>query len=250
MIPRSSSLAPWMYRGIWGFFVKCLRVPDVPPSLPLPPGATEADRKQFHPSPDFLRYLKFWFWLFFLPVDLVILVLWLIVYSQNPTVSYFLAVPAFLIAVVPDVIAYIAIHLRYDTTWYVLTPRAVRVRRGIWTISECTATFENVQNISIKQGPVQRYFGIAHLAVDTAGAGPAGPHGATGSANQVILEGLADVQSIRDLIAERVRASKTAGLGDERTQRPQRAAKQGLSAAHVELLREIRDHARALAHRS
>lgn len=245
----TASIAPWVYRGVWGVFVRALRVPDQPPSLPLPPGADEHDRTQSHPAPGFVRYLKFWFWALLLPFDLAVLAVWIIILYERPTLAYILAAPAFIIAIVPDVLAYIAIHVRYDSTWYVLTPRAVRVRRGVWTIRECTATFENVQNISVRQGPVQRYFGIANLAIDTAGAGSAGPHGATGSANQVVLEGLADVQSVRDLITERVRASKSAGLGDERVLAPTRGAT-AFSPAHLDLLREIRDHARSLARRS
>ncbi len=247
MTSATSSIAPWAYRGFWGFLVRCLRVPERPPSLPLPRGATESDRTQSHPSPDFLRYLKFWFWLLLLPVDLVILVIWLVVLFERPTLAYILAAPAFVLAVVPDVIVYIALHVRFDSTWYVLTPRAVRVRRGVWTIRECTATFENVQNISIRQGPVQRHFRIADLVIDTAGAGAAGPHGRSVGANQVVLEGLANAPQIRDLIAERVRASKSAGLGDERSAPARGTPITGFSPAHVALLREIRDHARALS---
>jgi uncharacterized membrane protein YdbT with pleckstrin-like domain len=43
--------------------------------------------------------------------------------------------------------AYIAIHLRYDTTWYVHGDRSLRIRRGIWVIHETTLTFENIQNV-------------------------------------------------------------------------------------------------------
>ena len=65
---------------------------------------------------------------------------------------------------------YVALHLRYDTTWYVVTDRSLRIRRGIWVIEETTITFENVQNVSITQGPLERAFGIATLVVDTAAA--------------------------------------------------------------------------------
>ena len=76
-----------------------------------------------------------------------------------------------MILVAPDVIAYVAIHLRYDTTWYVLTDRSLRIRRGIWIIHETTISFENVQNVEVRQGPLQRYFGIADVIVQTAGGG-------------------------------------------------------------------------------
>ena len=66
----------------------------------------------------------------------------------------------------PDVFAYVGIHLRYDTTWYVLTDRSLRIRRGILTIHETTISFENVQNVEVRQGPLQRYFGIADVHGD------------------------------------------------------------------------------------
>lgn len=65
--------------------------------------------------------------------------------------------------ILPDVVAYVAIHLRFDTTWYVMTERSLRIRRGIWVLHETTITFENVQNVVVNQGPVQRFFGIANV---------------------------------------------------------------------------------------
>ena len=94
-------------------------------------------------------------------IDVAILVGWIVVLVVNPVVGVILAVPALVVAVVPDIIAYVAIHLRYDTTWYVLTDRSLRIRRKIATIQETTITFENVQNVTIREGPIQRLFGIA-----------------------------------------------------------------------------------------
>ena len=36
---------------------------------------------------------------------------------------------------------------------------------------ETTISFENVQNVEVRQGPLQRYFGIADVVVQTAGGG-------------------------------------------------------------------------------
>ena len=65
----------------------------------------------------------------------------------------------------------IAIHLRYDTTWYVLSDRSMRIRCGILNIYETTITYENIQNVSIHQGPLQRYDGFSDVHVETAGGG-------------------------------------------------------------------------------
>ena len=63
------------------------------------------------------------------------------------------------------------VHLDYELRWYMLSDRAIRIREGIVTIREKTMALANIQNISIKQGPLQRYLGIADVEVKTAGGG-------------------------------------------------------------------------------
>ena len=82
-----------------------------------------------------------------------------------------------------------------------MSDRSLRIRRGIWVIHETTLTFENVQNVSVRQGPLQRYFGIANLLLETAGGGQsqAGPQGMqTTAAHHGLIEGVADAQPIGD----------------------------------------------------
>jgi hypothetical protein len=166
-----------------------------------------------------------------------------------PVVGVILAPLALALAVLPDVVAYIAIHLRYDTTWYVMTERSLRIRRGIWVIHETTITFENVQNVLVRQGPIQRLFGIANLLVETAGGGghssPEAHGGQSLAAHRGLIEGIADPQRIRDLVLARLRRSRSAGLGDE----PFAAvtAAPAWSPDHLAVIREIRDAVRALA---
>lgn len=231
----------WIYRGIWSVLVDWFRVPDEPPSLPV----TADDQLQaFRPAEGFLRYLKLEFWIILAIVDGALLVAWVAVTIAEPWLGAILAIPALLLAVVPDILAYIAIHLRYDTTWYVLGSRSLRIRRGIWVIRETTITYENVQNIKVTQGPLQRFFGIANVLVETAGGG--GHQQSEGKTNDLhggVIEGVADAHRIRDLVLQRVRRSTSAGLGDEgRLDEPQR-----WSPLHMEVLREIRDAADALA---
>jgi len=236
--------AEWVYRGIWKALADWFRVPETPPDLPARPGETHAS---FHPAPGFLRLLKVEFWIICLVIDALIFLVWAILTSINPVVGIVLAIPALAIAIIPDVIAYIAIHLRYDTTWYVMSPRSLRVRRGIWTINEQTITFENVQDVRVTRGPLQQLFGIASVSVLTAGAGESGPHGSS-SGNRAILEGVDNPAELLALIMERVRASRSAGLGDEEpeTTAPRRAiGPASLTTAHLGLLREIRDGLRA-----
>jgi membrane protein YdbS with pleckstrin-like domain len=164
-------------------------------------------------------------------------------------VGAILALPALAIAILPDVLAYIAIHLRYDTTWYVVTDRSLRIRRGIWIIHETTITFENVQNVSVSQGPIQRWFGIANVLVETAGGGSQTQqrheHGMSSASHQGLIEGIEDATRIRDLLLSRMRRSRSAGLGDDMLATT--SARSNWTDAHTAVLREIRDTVRQLA---
>lgn len=234
----------WMYRGVWSALVSLLRVPDGPPALPTRPGESV---ERFRPSPNYLRYLKCWFWLGLLPMDIVIGAGWLALFLTHPGWAAALAVPALTLAVLPDVLVYIGLHLRYDTTWYAMTPRSLRIRRGILVLEEMTITFENVQEVTVRQGPVQRWFGIADVVVRTAGAAPRpGPHGEHGrSLNEGVFVGVADAARLRDTVMARARASRGAGLGDETVAGPAPAGNSAWTPDHLRALRDIRDALRA-----
>jgi membrane protein YdbS with pleckstrin-like domain len=234
----------WIYQGIWAVLVDWFRVPAQPPSLPV---AADDQLQAFQPAEGFLRYLRFQFWVFLAIIDGAILVAWIAVTLALPWLGFLLAGPAFFIAVVPDVVAYVAIHLRYDTTWYVLGSRSLRIRRGIWVIRETTITYENVQNIKVTQGPLERIFGIANVLVETAGGGAGGhQQGEGGAANMHCgrIEGVAHAQEIRDLVLARVRKSTATGLGDEREEMA--AGRPPWTEAHLEALVQIRDAAHSL----
>ena len=230
-----------VYRGVWAVLAGWFKVPEGPPTLASSAGDSI---ESFRPSPGFLDYLKFQVWLGLLAVDIGLIILWVVVFVNEPTLGVVLA-PLFVVAIVaPDILAYVALHLRYDTTWYVMSSRSIRLRRGIWDIRETTITFENVQNVAFIQGPLQRHFGIANLIVQTAGGGGGGgnPQQGQASPHTGMIEGIADAERIRDVIMNRVRQSRRAGLGDERSEsaRPSGGGS-GWTPAHLEALREIRD---------
>jgi membrane protein YdbS with pleckstrin-like domain len=242
----------WVYQGVWAVLVRWFRVPADPPTLP-PAGGQPPHT--FRPAAGFLSYLKLQFWIVLAVMDLAILVGWLVIAVASPVAGGVLFLPALAIAVLPHLVFYLALHLRYDTTWYVMSQRSLRVRRGIWIIHETTITFENVQNIKITQGPIQRFFGIADVLVETAGGGGGQAAqqgkggGGIGQGHRGLIEGVADAQRIRDLILSRLRETHTTGLGDEHELRPGRtgATHATWSPAHLALLREVRDAARRLA---
>lgn len=244
MSDRVEAAAATIYEQLWKILVIWFKVPAEPPRLPaeLPHEVTS-----FRPAPGFLRYLKFTFWVLLVLFDGAIFIGWLAITIAVPWLGILLAVPAAVVAILPDIVAYVAIHLRYDTTWYVIGRRSLRMRRGIWIINETTITFENVQNIHITQGPLQRYFGIADVIVETAGGGGVPGQGEAVTATHVgMIEGIDNAPELRELIMGRLRQSKTAGLGDE----DDHCVAAGLGDEHIAVLREIRDSARELALRA
>jgi membrane protein YdbS with pleckstrin-like domain len=179
-----------MYQGIWGILTQWFRVPKGPPELPVHgPGAVESLR----PAPAYLTYLKFGYWVMLVVMCGPLLFAWITLLVMVPIAGVVVAPVVLIILFMLTVVTYLAIHLRYDSTWFVLTDRSMRIRRGIWIIHETTITFENVQNVTVNQGPVQRYFGIADVVVQTAGGASHGAHGEqTRGSHMGLLQGLAD----------------------------------------------------------
>lgn len=236
--------AGWVYRGVWGILASWFNVPQDPPTLPAAAGETV---RTFKPSERFVAYRKFYFWLLLSTVDLALTAAWVTVLIVNPLVGGLLFPVYLVVAFVPDIFAYIAIHLQYDTTWYVLSERSMRIRRGIWIIQETTITYENIQNIGVRQGPVERYFGIATLTVHTAGgggdSGRKGKHGGLTPSHVGVIEGITDANVLRNELSARVERSRATGLGDEHGHAGAPLAADGivLGPEHVRVLAEIRE---------
>lgn len=234
----------WCYRGVWGILTKYFCLPEGPPKLPTLEGESV---EYLRPSLSYLNYQKLLFWIGLFIIDIILSILWAMFTFWWP-LGGLLTAPLWLIVIIaPDIVAYIAIHLRYDTTWYVLSDRSMRIRRGIWSIYETTITFENIQNVHISQGPLQRSFGFANLMVMTAGGGGGGAHeGASMGAHVGLLEGLDNAAELRTRIL--ARSQTTAGLGDDHDEAHRSLTlgegmgqSTGFNVTHVQLLREIHE---------
>lgn len=242
---------PPVYPGLLGVLARMLRVPMTPPSLP--PGGSGWVRS-FGPAESYLRYLKIQHLLLCGVLGLIALpVILLAIAGLIRDGQFGPAILMGVLFVIPALawmlVGYLVLQFQYDTTWYVMTDRAIRLRSGIWVLKELTITFDNVQNVKIRQGPIQRWLGIGDVSMETAAVGAVGQHGTT-LPSTALVAGIANPQEIRDRIVERMRASRSAGLGDpddERRQRPTTAAPAGSAPsggwtpAHLAVLRELRD---------
>lgn len=238
----STELTEWAYHGLWGILSDWFKVPRGPPGLPV---ASDQALEQFKPAPEFLAYLRFLFLVGNVPAALVVLVGCLGISLVQPWLGLLLGPIGLLLAFWNIVPGLLAVYLRYDTTWYVITGSSMRIRRGIWILHETTITFENIQNVSVHQGPLQRWFGIADVVVDTAGGGRPAMEDQGGVSHRGLIEGVTNAHQIRDLLLQRLKLSKTAGLGDEE----EAAATGGFGPAHIAALREIRDALRIAVER-
>jgi hypothetical protein len=137
-------------------------------------------------------------------------------------IGFFLQVP----------VTFLLVVVEYEQRWYYLSARSIRIREGVRRIREMTFTYDNIQELSIQQGPLQRLLGIADLRVRTAGGGGAGGEeksrragDASASFHVGFFRGVDDPARIRETIRERLRLQR------EREEEPPAAAREAETAA-------------------
>jgi membrane protein YdbS with pleckstrin-like domain len=150
--------------------------------------------------------------------------------------AYLLALP----------VTYAAVRLDYELRWYAVTDRSLRIRTGLINLQELTMSFANLQQVVVAQGPLQRLLGLADVRVQSAGGGGGGEDRRRGKPSESmhagVFRGVDNATAIRDLILERLRRYREAGLGDPDDARtPVSGASDALAAA-----REALAEARAL----
>jgi len=108
--------------------------------------------------------------------------------------------------------------LDFELRWYIVTDRCLRIREGIVNVKEKTMTFANIQNLTVRQGPLQRLLGIADVEVRNAGGGGAAEQSSDGHLGEQVhvgyFRGLDNADEVRDTIMAGVRRQRSAGLGD------------------------------------
>jgi membrane protein YdbS with pleckstrin-like domain len=237
-----------LYEALKGSLLRLLQAPGQPPEAPLgSPGSVQI----FRASP---RYLTLELIRHFGSLGSALafeLVTWALMPMPGGT-----AVFAIIVGIVVALtlafmlVRYFLIRLDYEMRFYVLTDRSLRIRRGALTIEESTYTFANVQNITLHQGPLERWLGITHLQIDTAGGGlqKAARDGSEAQHHQGRLDGIdpETAAQLRDRISRLVRGYRDAGLGDE----PAPAAQGGRDAQRAAVLRSIIDELRQIRPRA
>jgi len=157
---------------------------------------------------------------------------------------------------------FLMVFLDYEYRWYILTDRSLRIREGLLRIDERTMTFSNIQNVSIRQGPLQRFLGISDLEVSTAGggSGTSGKQHDSGVAgalqavpagrnlHQAYFRGIANPAEVRDAILIHLRGLRVSGLGDPDEEHERRPMPSSAESAPdvLEAARSVLQETRAL----
>ncbi|MCX6591142.1 MAG: PH domain-containing protein [Acidobacteria bacterium] len=205
-----------MSRGLPAVVLKLMRVP----AEPQPPEGSAGSIRIFRAGRNYYRFLLLK-WAF----AQVLVVLGAVVTFQS-TQSVMARLPLWakvvwlgvegvveLSALAFIVISYCAVRLNYELRWYIVTDRSLRIRSGIWSVEELTMTFANIQNMRIHAGPLQKLLGLADLIVSSAGGSQ---HQTPGQNPHLAnFSGVDNAEAVRDLIAERLRQYRDAGLGDQ-----------------------------------
>ena len=109
-------------------------------------------------------------------------------------------------------------RLDYELRWYIVTDRSLRIRTGLVRLQESTMSFANIQQVEVKQDPIQRLLKLADVHVQSAGGGGGQQAHGKGemhdSLHTGIFHSVDNANEIRDLILERLRRFRQAGLGD------------------------------------
>lgn len=143
------------------------------------------------------------------------------------------------------------LRLDYEQRWYLVSDRSLRIREGLVRLHEKTMTFANVQNVSIRQNPLQRWLGIADVEIRTAGGGASGKDEIEARSHQLhigAVRGVSDPEHIRDVIRERLKRHRDTGLGDPDSlhAQPTPAAPAPTAPELATLARALHQEARAL----
>ena len=196
----------------------------VPPSPTPPPGSPP---RVFRAAPNYFKYrMVRWALTQFFAILGLVMAIYFFREQVSPRVPKYVAWGITIGEMIGTVallfeatLGWLIVRLDFELRWYMLSDRAIRIREGITTVREKTVALANIQNIAVRQGPLQRFLGIADVEVNTAGGGGGGSdmekkNPGAEPMHVAYFRGVANAEEIRDLLREGVRRQRDAGLGD------------------------------------
>jgi membrane protein YdbS with pleckstrin-like domain len=110
--------------------------------------------------------------------------------------------PGFIIAVFP-------LYMRFRTLRYEVDAEGITMRWGVLFRREVSLTYARIQDIQLSSNVVERWLGLARVQLQTA----------SGSASaEMTIEGIRDVDAMRDFLYSRMRGVADGAAGARQTQ--------------------------------
>lgn len=235
-----------MFRLLKGSLLWLLRAQLKPPQAP---SSDTGSSELFQASPRYLVQRLSLHFASTLPIVVLETVGWL--WSPSSTwLGRRISIAVIAITLALSAIRYFLLRLEYEMRFYLLTDRCLRIRRGILRIEESTYSLENVQTVSLSQGPLDRIFSIASVHIETAGGGatedPQQPQ--YGSYHRGRIDGVS-VQRARELqqwFTSRLSQYRGDGLGSSDRSKPcSSAAIESVPSLSLDCLMAIRNELKA-----
>ena len=89
----------------------------------------------------------------------------------------------------------IYINRYFDNLYCELTTRALHFKKGVWFQTERTIPLDKIQDLTFKEGPILRYFGLSYLMIETAGQSAQG-------VSDLSLTGIVDARNFRKIVLD------------------------------------------------
>lgn len=126
-------------------------------------------------------------------------------------------------------------YFRYHTLRYRFDDEGIHMKVGILFRREVNLTYARIQDIHLKSGFIQRWFGLADVQIQTA----SGNSGA-----ELTIEGFKQYEAIRDFLYTRMRGSRNGGKPPAATSATETSIPSAGETKAAALLLEIRDELR------
>ena len=148
------------------------------------------------PEVELRKYYFASFWICFIGLLLIIIIPGVFAPFPVNATLFWCAAAVFIIGI--PFLFWIPVYFRELD--YEIEDDIVRGKKGVFFKKRVTVPFTKITNVDITQGPLERYYNIGSIHIQTAGA-----PSASGQAAELKLEGIRDLEKIKDEIMNRVK---------------------------------------------
>jgi len=180
--------------------------------------------------------------------------LWLITWTVWLVAGVLLLTPLFFIGIeswiaLTSIFVYILIlipvliwiNAAFNAIEYCIDDEGVKMKGGAVWKKHVTVPYSKITNVDVTQGPMQRYFNVGTIHIQTAGAG-----GQQGQKAELKINGIREMDKIKDIIIKKVKEvtyplSNTRLAKDEREPFFRGSSVQVNSQVFEDILNELRE---------